>query len=63
MKVAASPQIYMGRCPKVVCKSPVTSHSYLLSNFRVSPWGGSPLGLTLFALPILAHIDPAQGFG
>ncbi len=26
MKVAASPRIYMGRCPKVVFKSQVTSH-------------------------------------
>ena len=26
MKVAASPRIYMGRCPKVACKLPVTSH-------------------------------------
>ena len=25
MKVAASPRIYMGQCPKVVFKSPVTS--------------------------------------
>ena len=29
MKVAASPQIYKGRCPKVVFKSPVTSHKSL----------------------------------
>ena len=27
MKVAASPRIYMGRCPKVVFKLQVTSHS------------------------------------
>ena len=29
MKVAASPRIYMGRCPKIVFKSPVTSHQSL----------------------------------
>ena len=28
--VAASPQLYMRRCPKVIFKSPVTSHSKLL---------------------------------
>ena len=27
VQVAASPQIYMGRCPKVVFKSPVTRGS------------------------------------
>ena len=26
MKVAASPRVYIGRCPKAVFKSPVTSH-------------------------------------
>ncbi len=35
MKVAASPQVYMRRCPKVVFKSLIPSHSSLLSNFRV----------------------------
>ncbi len=30
MKVAASPRVYIGRCPKAVFKSPVTSHSKLL---------------------------------
>ena len=29
MKVAASPRIYMGRCPKIVFKSLVTSHQSL----------------------------------
>ena len=29
MKVAALPRIYMKRCPKMACKSPVTSHSRL----------------------------------
>ena len=29
MKVAASPRIYMGRCPKVVFKLQVTSHKLL----------------------------------
>ena len=32
MKVAASPQIFMRRCPKAGI--PVTSHSSLLSNFQ-----------------------------
>ena len=43
MKVAALPRIYMKRCPKMACKSPVTSHSRLFiptfklqtSNFKV----------------------------
>ena len=39
MKVAASPRIYTGRCPKVVFKSLGTSHlashASLLSNFRI----------------------------
>ena len=46
MKVAASPRIYTGRCPKVVFKLQVTrhqslgtshlaSHASLLSNFRI----------------------------
>ena len=37
MKVAASPQIYKGRCRKVVCKSLVMYTA--LKGFRVSPWG------------------------
>ena len=38
MKVAASPRIYTGRCPKVVFKLQVTRHQSLgslLSNFRI----------------------------
>ena len=35
MVVAASPRIYMGRCPKVVFKPLVTSHLYLLSNLAL----------------------------
>ena len=35
MKVAASPRIYMGRCPKIVFKSPVTSHSVLIPAFKL----------------------------
>ena len=37
MKVAASPQIYMGRCPKVVCKSLVMYTA--LKGFRVQGSG------------------------
>ena len=32
MKVAASPRIYMGRCPKVVFKLQVTSHKSLVTS-------------------------------
>ena len=32
MVVAASPRIYMGRCPKVVFKSPVPSHQSLVTS-------------------------------
>ena len=35
MKVAALPQIYMGRCPKVVFKSPVTCHKSLIPAFKL----------------------------
>ena len=56
MKVAASLRIYMGRCPKVVFKSPVTGHSSLLipnpqslipnpllliPAFKLRLWGGA----------------------
>ena len=41
MKVAASPRVYIGRCPKAVFKSPVTSHSSLLSNFLRIPFSVS----------------------
>ena len=32
MKVAASPRVYMGRCPRVAFKSPVTSHQPLVTS-------------------------------
>ena len=34
MVVAASPRIYMGRCPKVVFKSPVPSHQSLVTSHQ-----------------------------
>ena len=40
MKVAASPRVYMERCPKAVCKSPVTSHLFLVLKLWGSGWCG-----------------------
>ena len=37
MKVAASPRIYMGRCPKAVFKSPVTSHQSQVTSYKKKP--------------------------
>ena len=46
--VEPSPQVYMGRCPKVVFKSPVTSHQSLLTSeqsFHLESKDGTPHGL------------------
>ena len=49
MKVAASPRIYMGQCPKVVFKSPVTSHQSLVTSPLVTEM--PPFGIATIYTP------------
>ena len=50
MKVAALPRIYMKRCPKMACKSPVTSHSRLfIPTFKLQGSG------VICSIPTLNH--------
>ena len=75
MKVAASPRIYMGRCPKVVCKSLVlrflnnwhvsqllTSHSVQkLTNRYMSDYTSSGMGTDFkISSSTLAAVFPAK---
>ena len=45
MKVAASPRIYMGRCPKVVFKSLATNPWLLIPAFKLLAVTPEPISL------------------
>ena len=69
MKVAASPQIYKGRCPKVVFKSPVTSHFAplipipwpLIPAFKLQDCGGGFAAILDNAILVLSAFPHGEG--
>ena len=62
MKVAASPRIYMGRCPKVVFKSLVTRHSLKLdaTDQQLLDAGHAAAGLQSHALQGLRRVVTSE---